>query len=310
MESMDLLNDAPRIYSHDSYGLGHLQRTLALAHHLHDRWPQAPQLIVTGSPSAEPFHFPETADYLKLPSVVKVGAGQYEARSMPVSFNEVHGLRREVMESAARTFQPDVLMVDNVPAGLKGELVPTLRYLKESGSARLVLTLRDIVDEGTRVMPDWSQEGVYELLDDVYDLILVYGDPDVHDPVREYGFSPKTAAKTHYVGYIRRDTLSISPGEARAQLELRTSRLVVVTAGGGGDGYDLLRTALEGVHQRGATLPFDFLVVTGPLMPPEQRDALRRLIPPDAAVHFCEFAPELASYIAAADVVVTPFARS
>jgi predicted glycosyltransferase len=304
---MDVSSDAPRIlfYSHDSYGLGHLQRTLALANYFHGRWPDAPQLIVTGSPSAEPFHFPETADYLKLPSVVKVGAGRYEPRSMPISFRDVRGLRCEVLQSAARSFQPDVLIADNVPAGLKGELIPTLRYLKESGPARLVLTLRDIVDERARVVPDWSQEGVYELLDDVYDLILVYGDPDIHDPVREYSFSPQAAAKTHYVGYIRRDRLSISPGEARAQLELTTSRLVVVTAGGGGDGYELLRTALEGVRQRGATLPFDCLVVTGPLMPPEQRDALRRLIPPDAAVHFYEFAPDLASYIAAADVVVS-----
>jgi predicted glycosyltransferase len=304
---MDRSNDVPRMlfYSHDSYGLGHLSRTLALAHHLHGRWPAAPQLIVTGSANAEPFHFPETADYLKLPSVVKVGAGRYEARSMPVSFHEVHGLRREVLESTARAFQPDVLVVDNVPAGLKGELVPTLRYLKENGRTRLVLSLRDVVDEGARVVPDWSQEGVYELLDDLYDLVLVYGDPDVHDPVREYGFSPRAQAKTHYVGYIRRDALGISPGEARAQLELRTSRLVVVTAGGGGDGYDLLRTAIEGIAQRDATVPFDCLVVTGPLMPPEQREALRRSIPTGAAIHFFEFAPHLASYLAAADVVVS-----
>ena len=292
-------------YCHDSYGLGHLRRTLALAHHLQGRWPSAPQLIVTGSPCAERFRFPETADYIKLPSVVKVGAGRYEARSLPISFHDVWSIRRHVLFGAGRSFQPDALIVDNVPAGLKGELVPTLRHLKEGGRTRLILGLRDVVVEATRVSRAWSREGIYELLDDVYDLILVYGDPGVYDPVREYGFSARAAAKTRYVGYIPRRSGGRAGEEVRTELGLRTDRLVLVTAGGGGDGYELLRSTLAGLRPDGPSPPFDCLVVSGPLMSAEQRGALRRLVPEGSGIHFREFVDDLTDYLAAADAVVS-----
>ena len=52
----------------------------------------------------------------------------------------------------------------------------------------------------------WRRQHVYELLDDVYDVILVYGDRSVCDVVDAYGLSEHAAAKTRYVGYLRRKT--------------------------------------------------------------------------------------------------------
>ena len=46
---------APRrvmFYSHDTFGLGHLRRTLTIARYLRRQWPGSTQLIVTGSPVA------------------------------------------------------------------------------------------------------------------------------------------------------------------------------------------------------------------------------------------------------------------
>ena len=118
------------LYCHDTYGLGHLRRTLLLAHHLRSRWPRVSQLIVTGSALAHAFELPMGADYLKLPSVVKVGAGRYTPSALPVSFEAVRRLRRDVLTATAIRFQPDLCIVDNVPAGMKGELVPALLHLK------------------------------------------------------------------------------------------------------------------------------------------------------------------------------------
>src|SRR5204863_5687142 len=115
-------------------------------------------LIATGSPLAHRFPLPPDADYLKLPSAVKVGAGAYEARSLTLPFRDLRALRRDVLRAAATHLRPRVLLVDNVPGGLKRELVPTLRDLKESG-CRLVLGLRDIVDEAERVRRAWSEDG-------------------------------------------------------------------------------------------------------------------------------------------------------
>ena len=124
-------SSAPKVllYSHDTFGLGNIRRTLLLAEALSQNYPAASLLIVTGSPMIHAFRIPARTDYIKLPSVVKQAAGQYESRYLGVPFKKVRALRRDLVLSAARHMQPDVLIVDNVPAGLTGELLPTLRYL-------------------------------------------------------------------------------------------------------------------------------------------------------------------------------------
>jgi predicted glycosyltransferase len=291
-------------YSHDTYGLGHLKRTLMLAGFLRARMPALSQLIVTGSPLAHRFQFPPGADYIKLPSVVKVGAEHYEARSLPLPFGTVRHLRSEMLLSAARHFRPDALIVDNVPAGLKGELLPVLRSLRDS-SCRLVLGLRDVVDEAEWVRQAWDRDGIYELLDELYDLILVYGRRDIFDIVHEYGFSPEAAAKTRFVGYLRPALARRDAVQIRAELGVgEDDRLVLVMAGGGGDGFDLLRAALEAIQLEGRP-GFQFLLLGGPLMPAEHRRQVLGLAGRQEGVHYLDFVDDAASYVAAADVVVS-----
>jgi predicted glycosyltransferase len=291
-------------YSHDTYGLGHLRRSLALARYFRRRWPDASQLIVTGSPLAEGYWLPEGADYVKLPSVVKVGAGRYASRSLAASFEDVRALRRDLLFAVARKFEPDALIVDHAPAGLKGEALATLRYLKrESGATALVLGLRDIVDEAPRVRRDWTREGVYDLLDQVYDRILVYGTPDIYDPVAEYGFSDGAAHKSRYVGYLRREA-DRPPPAIRRELGLRTDRLVLVTPGGGGDGHELCRVLLQALRLSSGRTDFDCVVVTGPLMPEEWVRQLEGAAKGLPAVRILRFVGDLAGHIAAADAVV------
>ncbi len=210
------------------------------------------------------------------------------------------------MTSAARHFRPDALVVDHAPAGLKGEIVPALRYLKrESPESRLVLGLRDVVDEASHVRETWRREGAYELFDEVYDRILVYGDPTVYDVVAEYGLSAGAAAKVRYVGYLRRPASRRSPEQVRAELGLRTDRLVVVTAGGGGDGRDLFRAMGEALRHRTRPADFDCLLVGGPLMSEADRATLQELAGVGAHVHVLDFAKDMASYLAAADGVIS-----
>lgn len=288
-------------YSHDSYGLGHLRRTLALAHSLDAR----SQLIVTGSPLAHRFQFPPRTDYIKLPSVVKQAAGQYESRYLGVPFKKVRALRRDLVLSAARHMQPDVLIVDNVPAGLTGELLPTLRYLKRQ-SCRLVLGLRDVVDEADWVKETWEGDGSYELLDELYDLILVYGRQDVYDVAGEYGFSPEAAAKTRFVGYLRRDPPSRPADALRRELRVANGDpLVLVMAGGGGDGYNLLRAVVDAIRLGGDGRRFECLLLGGPLMPADHRRSVRELAATTDSIHYVDFVDDVASYVAAADVVVS-----
>ena len=292
------------LYSHDTYGLGHLRRNLALAHFVRSRTPAVSQLIVTGSPLAHRFDLPADADYVKLPSVVKVGAEHYESRNLSVSFRALRRLRRDLVLAAARQFRPDALVVDNVPAGLKGEIVSTLHFLRSTG-ARLILGLRDVVDEPAWVRSAWAKDGSYRLLDEVYDRILVYGAREVYDVVDQYGFSPEAAAKTRFVGYLRREPGTRTRAEIRAELAAEDERLLLVMAGGGGDGYELLRTVIEAIGSARARPRFKCVLLGGPLMPPDDRRRVVEIARRQPSVRYIDFVADIASYIAAADVTVS-----
>lgn len=290
-------------YCHDTYGLGHLRRAATLAHHLHRRWPDAAQLVVTGSPVAGTVPLPPGADTVKLPCVVKTGADAYRARSLATGFEPVRALRSALLREAAHHFAPDVVVVDHAPAGLKGEARAMLTYLRRRRPAtRLVLGLRDVVDDPAATVGAWRREGIYPLLDEVYDRILVYGQRDVFDPVGAYGLSARAAAKVRFVGYLRRAAEPV-PAEVRA-LRADERPLVLVTAGGGGDGAPLFDAFVRGCAAHGTPLPFRAVVVAGPFLPAEDARRLRRLAEPVEGLTVLASVPGLAGVIDAADAVV------
>src|SRR5437667_10689362 len=87
--------------------------------------------------------------------------------------------------------------VDHAPAGMKGELLAALAFIrKEMLATRCVLGLRDILDSAEVVRDLWREQDIYQLLEKSYDHILVYGSRQLFDVVREYKFTKAVAAKT------------------------------------------------------------------------------------------------------------------
>src|SRR5215469_10271871 len=87
---------APRIllYSHDTFGLGHLRRNLAIAGRLSHALPGASLLLLSGSQAAQQFALPPGADIIKLPAVTKLGHEDYIAQGLTVKPSEILSLRR------------------------------------------------------------------------------------------------------------------------------------------------------------------------------------------------------------------------
>ena len=297
----------PRIllYSHDTYGLGHLRRTLSIAEQLHRDVPGVHQLVITGSMVAGAFGLPPRLDLVKLPALSKRSDGQYKARALPLSLRQTLDWREQMILQAVRTFEPHVVLVDKVAAGVHGELLPALRHLKTwSPDTALVLGMRDIEDSPEVTRAEWRVNDTPYLMDAVYDRILLYGQRDVFDPVTAYGMSPVAAAKLASCGYLRRGGVRRCPEVVRRELGVDGKPLVVVTVGGGGDGFEIIKAFLDMLAgQRGDT-PYHSLVVTGPLMSDPKRALLRQAaaLP---GVTLLEFTPDLITYLAAADLVVS-----
>lgn len=298
----------PRIllYSHDTYGLGHLRRSLSIAWQLVSDVRHAHQLLVTGSMVAGAFELPPRLDIIKLPALSKHTNGTYKSRALPLSLRQTLKWREQMLLQTTLNFQPDLLLVDKVAGGVQGELLPTLRHLKTwSPDTRLVLGMRDIEDSPEITRQEWLDSGVMPLLEEVYDRILLYGQRSLFDPLTAYGMTSAAAEKVTECGYLRRDcSLLRQPSAVRRELDVGERPLVVVTVGGGGDGYPILETYLQMLANLSRPPAFYSVLITGPLMPLAKRKVLKRLAV-GQPVSLFTFTTDLLSYMNAADLVVS-----
>lgn len=292
------------VYSQDGLGLGHLRRTNTLARRFLAACPDACALLVSDSPLGTFFGVAPNQDYLKLPSIVKSQPGVWRGASLPISGDDLLSLRQDLLTSAALSFKPDLFVVDHMPHGALGELLPTLEALRETPT-RVILGLRDIVDAPEIVRRRWRVEGAYEALDRHYDLILVYGNQDVYDVAANYGMAPGVAERLHYCGYV------CAPDQAHQTRRVRSrclngseqDRLIVATAGGGADAYPLMETLLQAMPAITAEVSAALTIITGPFMPAPLRRALQEQAN-GSGVKIRTSVQDVLSYIAAADVVV------
>lgn len=279
----------PRIllYSHDSFGLGHLRRSLTLAGALRDRLPGAGVLVVTGSACATQFHTPRGVEVVKLPGITKDRAGRYVARDLPMPLRELVRLRSRLLLELWRNFRPDLLLVDHKVRGLEGELDPVLQRAREGGT-RTMLGLRDIIDEPAAVLAEWGGPEERRALREFYDRVLVYGAPEVLDPRTEYSI-PELGEQLVFTGYVVRPRQ-----ESALQVLPRLRRNVLVTVGGGEDGFERIRTYLSGLEN--AEVDWESTIVLGPLIDPTHARRIRHLARslPHTRVHlFYEDLPRL-----------------
>lgn len=290
-------------YSHDGFGLGHLSRTVCLASRLRELEPNLDVHIITSSPAAHRLTALHDFAWIKIPSVTKVGAERYRPYNLSTDLESVIALRSALILSAIQNIRPDLLVVDHRPLGLKEELLPALRWLRSHlPETRVVAGLRDVIDDERTVKYDWSEQGIYDALEYLYHAILVYGERSVLDTTRAYGMPDSVQRKTRFVGYLGRGPTSQSREQVRRTLELADERLVVVHAGGGGDGAELIGTYLDGAPM----LPDDIhsLVVAGPLMDETERRRLRSLAD-RPRITFVDYQEDLPSYVAAADLSIS-----
>ena len=255
------------IYSHDSFGLGHLRRCRALGGALTAAWPDLSVLILSGSPIIGAFEFPARVDFVRVPGIIKLKDGAYTPLKLTVGGSDVFRLRSEIIQQAAMVFAPDLVIVDKEPLGLRGELTGTLKALKAAG-AKLVLGLRDVLDDAEAMDQEWQRKQVGPALTDLYDEIWIYGVEDIHDPLQGIRLAEGLKEKTRFTGYLKRDA-SIGPLQHR--LNVPDGDFVLVTTGGGGDGEGLIDWALSAYEQHGDALP-QSLFMLGPFMDIAARD--------------------------------------
>ena len=261
------------IYSHDSFGLGHLRRCRAIASSLARTRQNLSVLIVSGSPLIGSFELPARVDFVRVPGVTKLPNGEYSSLSLHLAFDEVMALRESIIRHTADAFRPDLLIVDKEPLGLRGEMAATLELLQKRGS-HLVLGLRDVLDEPARLADEWTRKNAVPALRDYYDRIWVYGLEAVCNPLAGIPLPPHVSRRMVYTGYLRREAPPGGFSETADAAAFSSEPYVLVTSGGGGDGEALFDQVLA-AYEQDPQLPLSAVLLLGPFMPSAVRDALR-----------------------------------
>src|SRR5918999_582529 len=267
-------------YSHDGTGLGHLRITLGVATAYAALRRQDSLLLLTGSLQTGASPLPDNPNYAKLPAMPKrdLYASLPPTQGHTGSHNSTIRFRTAVALATVQAFDPHLVVIDHAPAGLFRELAPSIDWLRRRDPApSLALLMRDVTFGPEQTRSIWTNEGIYPLLDEAYDRILVYGDRRVFDPISAYGMSEIAASRTRFCGYLAPSPPRRSPAQVRDEVGAGTLPLVAVSVGGGGDGCALLRTYLTGLRNC-SRVPVQSYVVTGPLLPQPDRAEIMDMI--------------------------------
>ena len=296
------LEPSPRLlfFSHDTFGLGHLRRCTAIAHACSSILPDASILYVTGSPVPGSFDLPAGCDIVKLPQLTKDDHGRYVSGALDVSLDLAVSLRRGLITEAIRRFDPHLVLIDHAPLGAAEELRPALDALRKRRPAtRVILGLRDVLDEPNRVATEFGDETIASLIRRYFDDVLIYGDRRVFDPVAEYDFPEDVARRVEFTGYV---TACAAPRE-RQRNPSRKPR-IVITTGGGCDGLTVHEMALAALAGPLAELDCEVEMTFGPLADATHRNELMARAERDPRIDAAIWRPELHSSLVSADVVV------
>ncbi len=201
---------------------------------------------------------------MRLPGVIKRSNGSYASRTMGMSIEETTEMRSGLIRSMAEQYEPDVLIVDKEPTGFRGELLPALEVLAAQGRTKLVLGLRDVLDEPEVLAAEWARKEAIQATEAFYDEIWVYGLRSIYDPTKGLGLSPAVQDRMHWTGYLRRD---LGPLD-----EPPEQPYVLITPGGGGDGAMMVDLVLS-AYERDPDLAPRAVLVYGPFLSGDTREA-------------------------------------
>ncbi|MEM1049044.1 MAG: glycosyltransferase [Pseudomonadota bacterium] len=179
--------------------------------------------------------------------------------------------RTERLLDLYEVIRPDILVTETFPLGRRKfafELLPLLDKAGTSDPAPLIAcSVRDIL---VRKTDPRKEAWMADIARAHYDLVLVHADPALVRLEDSFAYADRIADLVRYTGYVHEATGAAHPGPNDG------TDKVIVSAGGGAVGLDLLQTALAArAHSRRAG-DLTWRLLIGNAHTPAAFDSLRR----------------------------------
>lgn len=283
----------PRIlfYVQHLLGIGHLARASRIAVAMAKDG--ADVTMVTGGLPVPGFPGPEVTSIVLPPvqasSVGFSGLADQHGNAVDEAFLNA---RRDVLLSAFEATRPDVVVIEAFPFGrrqMRFEMLPLLDAIKSaSPRPKLFTSVRDILQQQKK--PGRDEETV-ALLAGHFDGVLVHGDPSFVRLEETFPLAGAIANKISYTGLVA----PVAPPAATERFD------IIVSAGGGAVGRDLIGTSIEAA--RSVATDRRWCLITGPNLPDEDFAAAERSAPQN--VELIRFRRDFPSLLAAAELSIS-----
>jgi predicted glycosyltransferase len=264
-------------------GMGHVHRTAALAETLARAGSRLDiDVVVVNGGSNDMTPLVPNCRVEQLPPITIHGTDfndQRDAEGNPVD-EAYRNTRRRRLLALISSLRPSALVLELYPFGRRGfafELESMLELVAGWDDRPMVISsVRDVlVPPSKPERLDWIADQLSQHIDH----ILIHGDPGFMRLEDSFPVDPSYASRLHYTGFVvdRRGAESNGAGK------LDVGDAVVVSAGGGAVGYELLACAMSAkALTRLADRPWH--IVCGPSMPKDQLAQLMNHAPAGVSI--------------------------
>jgi predicted glycosyltransferase len=281
-------------------------RTMMMASHLAENLADCSILVLTDLSIIGRFKFPQNVDYVHLPGIINKAKPPQHAGNLNIELDDTLTIRRRITKSAVKTFQPDFVIVEREPFGLQEEMPRILSFVREHlPKTKLIWGFSDVIGDPDMIRRDWNRQGFYRVLEQYCDEIWIYGAQEIFDQISNYQIPAAIAGKYYYTGYLR-PPLPASNGVHKDIVRLHHNKkpYVLITAGSGAEGFTLIDNYLRSLECMGDSMPFQSLIVTGPMMRNRDKFLLKERAHKLPGVIFHRFSKHVLQYVKHAHLVV------
>ncbi len=259
------------IYVQHLLGIGHLQRCMHIAAALMQRGIKVD--VASGGMSVSKI-VPDAVTVHQLPALKAGPAGFRDLRdSKDTPVSPMHWAdRARQLREIVQHVQPDVLIVEAFPFGRwqMSDEISTLLSIARNADRRpaIVSSIRDILQISSK--PGRAERTV-DAVRSQFDAVLVHGDPKMIRLEDSFPQASEIADWLHYTGIVAGPPTVTQPHR-------QEGGEVIVSAGGGAVGRDLLHAALAARDQCALALN-PWRLITGPNLPDPEFEELAMAAP-------------------------------
>ncbi len=305
------------VYTHNSIGLGHAFRTLAVITGIKKWRPDIDFLVVSGTSIPQVF-FASGIEVIKLPSIkldIDDAHGRMSSRYLTgCGLERIFDFRQRMILDSFDFFQPDALIVEHNMTGQMSELIPLLmkKWARKGGPGdfALVHVCRGIMRWIPLLNipyqnPKHRSESIN--IGSLYDHMYVLEDREIIDINQQFlGNDPDLEPKIKYLGKITNRVHSELPPRSQVldRFGLPEKPTILVSLGRNNKVLELTQSLLSKFNDMGLHERYQFVIIADPYLQSGHLQALKEIQRVNGA-RFIPFIPDLVDLIYHSELVVS-----